>query len=142
MSTPRPEERRLGLLQCPNAASRGWANSSVSNEAQEDDLLCDNCTVEEVVADQTTTQGVDIVFGAPLANSTTAGGGTATLFFQWQRKAVGGRFTNIPGATTDTYTVVAPTVADNNGDQYRLKITDEAGSPEVISNAATLTVNP
>ena len=58
MSTPRPEERRLGLLQCPNAASRGWANSSVSNEAQEDDLLCDNCTVEEVVADQTTNTDV------------------------------------------------------------------------------------
>jgi len=121
----------------------------------DDTLLDDATTLEEtvasdtsgvitaaVVADQTTTQGVDIVFGAPLANSTTAGGGTATLFFQWQRKAVGGRFTNIPGATTDTYTVVAPTVADNNGDQYRLKITDDAGSPEVVSNAATLTVNP
>ncbi|KAL7478058.1 hypothetical protein ACHAW6_003842 [Cyclotella cf. meneghiniana] len=32
MSTPQPEERRLGLLQCPKAASRGWG-SSVATDA-------------------------------------------------------------------------------------------------------------
>ena len=34
MSAPRPDERRLGLLACPNAASRGWTGGS---DAQDDD---------------------------------------------------------------------------------------------------------
>lgn len=50
MSTPRPEERRLGLLQCPNAASRGWANAS--SEAQDDalDVLVDEPSLVQVAA--------------------------------------------------------------------------------------------
>jgi hypothetical protein len=37
MSTPQPEERRLGLLQCPNAASRGWgSNVGITIAALED----------------------------------------------------------------------------------------------------------
>lgn len=124
----------------------------------DDELLDDATTLEETVASDASgiitvavladasanesNPGVTDVatFGAPGANTTTAGGGTATLFYQWQRKAAGGRFTNIPGETTDVLNLTGLTVDDNNGDQYRLKVSDEAGSPEVVSNIATLTV--
>ena len=76
-------------------------------------------------------------FGTPGGNTTTGGG---ILFYQWQRKAVGGRFTNIPGETTDVLNLTGLTVAANDGDQYRLKVTDDAGAAEVVTNVATLTV--
>ncbi|KAL3778616.1 hypothetical protein HJC23_010958 [Cyclotella cryptica] len=37
MSTPQSEERRLGLLQCPKAASRGWGSSATTTNAVLDD---------------------------------------------------------------------------------------------------------
>ena len=76
-------------------------------------------------------------FGTSGGNTSTGGG---ILFYQWQRRAVGGRFTNIPGATTDVLNLTGLTVAANDGDQYRLKVTDDAGAAEVITNVATLTV--
>lgn len=124
----------------------------------DDELLNDGVVLEETVASEASgiitvavladasanesNPGVTDVatFGAPGANTTTAGGGTATIFYQWQRKPVGGRFTNIPGENGDVLNLTGLTVDDNNGDQYRLKVSDEAGSPEVITNAATLTV--
>ena len=72
----------------------------------------------------------------------TPPGDASLLTFQWQRKAVGGRWTNlvIPSATTDTLSLTGLTVADNNQDLYRVKVNSTNGAPEVISRAATLTV--
>jgi hypothetical protein len=66
--------------------------------------------------------------------------GTGTIAYQWQRKAEGGRWNNISGATSASYTTPATTVADNNGDMYRVKLTTDTGAREVTSDAATLTV--
>lgn len=77
----------------------------------------------------------------PGALSTPPGDATL-LSFQWQRKAVGGRWSNISAATTDTLSLTGLTVAANDGDQYRVKVNASNGAPEVISRAATLTVTP
>ena len=58
--------------------------------------------------------------------------GNPTPAFQWQRNNV-----DIAGATQSSYTLANPVLADN-GAQYRVKVTNSAGS--ATSNAATLTV--
>lgn len=58
--------------------------------------------------------------------------GNPTPAFQWQRNNV-----DISGATQSSYTVENPVLADN-GAQYRVKVTNTAGS--ATSNPATLTV--
>lgn len=58
---------------------------------------------------------------------------------QWQRQAKGvGEFVDIVGATTASYTTPALTVADNNGDKYRVVATNDDGS--TTSAVAMLTV--
>jgi len=77
----------------------------------------------------------------PQDASTTVGGsatfsvsasGTAPLSYQWQRNG-----TNISGATGSSYTFSNAQLA-NDGDQFRVVVTNTAGS--ATSNAATLTV--
>lgn len=58
-----------------------------------------------------------------------------TYTYQWQR-LFGGSWLNIPGATTDTYTVASATNGDEN--QYRLIAYNTAGS--MASNTATVDV--
>jgi hypothetical protein len=66
---------------------------------------------------------------------------TATLTYQWQKQEDGvGAWTDISGATSASYTTPATTVADDDGDRYRV-IVDAAGAVAVTSNAATLTVS-
>jgi len=120
----------------------------------DDTLLDDATTLEETVAGQvdsiiTLVQPIDAAgtegdvgtVDFTVSGTTSTGGGV--LFFQWQRKASGGRWVNISGETTDTLSLseAVLTVSANNGDQYRVKVTDDAGAPEVVSDAATLTVN-
>ncbi|MDB6070023.1 MAG: Legume-like lectin family protein, partial [Verrucomicrobiales bacterium] len=59
--------------------------------------------------------------------------------YQWQLSVGGGAFTDIGGATSQTYTTPTLTVADN-GNQYRAHITSTGNGSMADSNAATLTV--
>jgi hypothetical protein len=83
----------------------------------------------------------------------TASGGAATFLvavsvtnsgtaaFQWQRRtSTTGRFSNISGATATTLALTGLTT-DEDGYQYRVKVTSDNGAPEVISDVATLTVS-
>jgi hypothetical protein len=66
---------------------------------------------------------------------------TTILTYQWQKQEDGvGAWTDISGATSASYTTPATTVADDDGDRYRV-IVDAAGAVAVTSNAATLTVS-
>jgi hypothetical protein len=56
------------------------------------------------------------------------------ITYQWQKNGV-----NIPGATSSTLTITDPVLADD-GSQFRVVLTNEAGS--VTSTTATLTVLP
>lgn len=64
--------------------------------------------------------------------------GTPSPSFQWQSRASGGTFANIPGATSATYNVVG--VYSLNQYEYRLVATNSAGS--TTSSTAILTVTP
>ena len=71
-----------------------------------------------------------------VAATTTDG----TLSYQWQKSDNGGStWANIVGATSASYTTGVLTVADDNGDQYRVVVSVTNGTP-VTSSAATLTV--
>ena len=66
--------------------------------------------------------------------------GAGSLTYQWQISTNGGAsFADVSGATSATYTRPA-TAAGDNGNQYRVKVNTTGGAPEVVSNAATLTV--
>ncbi len=63
--------------------------------------------------------------------------GSPAVSYQWYRGA-----TALAGATTDTYALQSPTMA-NNGDQYSCVVSNNTGSPHAVtSSTATLTVTP
>jgi hypothetical protein len=73
--------------------------------------------------------------------SVTASATTGSLVYQWQRRTSStAKWTNISGATNSSLAFTGLTAA-SDGYQYRVKITSTAGAEEVISNAATLTVD-
>ena len=65
MSTPPKEEHRLGLLQCPNAASRGW--NSLVNETQEP---VDGKVLEETLTHQLAATECSLLAGVDEHEST------------------------------------------------------------------------
>lgn len=101
---------------------------------------------DAVVGDRT------ITISAHPASVSRAAGLTATfsvtaavtpstaLTYQWQKQEAGTRtWSNIVDATSASYTTGVLTVADDNGDKYRVVI-GAADTRSVNSNAATLTV--
>lgn len=67
--------------------------------------------------------------------------GTPPFTYQWERSDDGGaNWTVIAGATARSHTTGATSVAADDGDRYRVTITNPDGS--TTSSAATLTVNP
>jgi glucose/arabinose dehydrogenase len=66
------------------------------------------------------------------ATFTVAASGTPPLSYQWQRNG-----SDIPGATSSSYTL-SPVAAADNGARFRARVTNSAGS--AVSNEATLTV--
>lgn len=73
--------------------------------------------------------------------SVTANTTSGTLSYQWQKAEAGNTtFANIVGANTNTYTTGATTVADDNGDVYRVVVSGTLGAAPVTSANATLTV--
>ncbi len=73
------------------------------------------------------------------ATFTAAASGDPTPTVRWQVSTDGGKtFTNIAGATSNSYTTGATTAADN-GNEYQAVFTNGAG-PDATTNPATLTV--
>jgi hypothetical protein len=66
--------------------------------------------------------------------------GSGVLHYQWQKSTDGGyNFGNIPGATGNSHSFTAYYSSDN-GDQFRVVVTDDIGSD--TSEIVTLTVTP
>ncbi|WP_317321215.1 Ig-like domain-containing protein [Subdoligranulum variabile] len=83
-------------------------------------------------------QNAAVTVGQPAAFTVAATG--SNLAYQWQQSTDGGKtWTDITGATGENYTTAATTM-NMNGCQYRCVVKGDGG--EVVSNAATLTVNP
>lgn len=82
--------------------------------------------------------GASKVEGATATYTVTATG-TPAPTYQWQRQAKGtGAYADISGATSASYTTPALTVAANNGDRYRVVVTNSDSS--VTSNSYQQTV--
>ena len=113
-------------------------------EANADETLSD----DTIAADVQNT----ITFSTNNTDKTASGGAatflvavsvtnSGTAAFQWQRRtSTTGRFSNISGATSTTLALTGLTT-DEDGYQYRVKVTSDNGAPEVISDVATLTVS-
>jgi hypothetical protein len=86
--------------------------------------------IAPTISTQPANQAVTV--GQPATFSVVANG-TAPLSYQWQRG-----ITPIAGATTTSYTL-NPTSASDNGAQFKVVVSNSAGS--ATSNPATLTVN-
>lgn len=85
-----------------------------------------------------TTQPVDAnVIEGDAATFTVEATGSGELSYRWQQSADGTAWTDIPGATSASYTVPAATM-EMDGHQYRCVVTGDGG--EAASNAATLSV--
>jgi len=82
----------------------------------------------------TTAPASQTVAAGQTATFTVVAAGTAPLSYQWQKNAV-----NIVGATTASYTTAVTTTADS-GSTFDAVVSNIVGT--VISEAATLTVNP
>ena len=66
---------------------------------------------------------------------------TPTLTYQWQKSDDGGsNWSDIGGATTDSYTTSTLTYADDHDDQYRCKLDATGADAVAFTNAALLTV--
>ena len=77
--------------------------------------------------------GIDATFNA-------AGLSVPAVIYQWQISTDGGTtWTAIPGATSPSYTVVAPTVA-SNGSKYRCILSSATCGTPAATSSATLTV--
>jgi hypothetical protein len=90
--------------------------------------------------------GAATPFTGTFVVTTSVSGTPGTLLFQWQRQTTNGTtWANISdtgvfsGTTTDTLTLTAAAKATYNGYKFRVKITSEGGTEEVISNSASIT---
>ncbi len=78
-------------------------------------------------------------FAGTIVTFLAAASGTPTPTVQWMLSTDGGHsFSNIPGATTASYTFTA--AAAQSGNEYQAVFTNAGGS--ITTNAATLTINP
>ncbi len=85
-----------------------------------------------------TTQPVDAnVIEGDAATFTVEATGSGALSYQWQQSADGTAWTDIPGATSASYTVPAATM-EMDGRQYRCVVTGDGG--EAVSDPAALSV--
>lgn len=97
-----------------------------------DPATAPNAGISAQPQSQTAAENHSLTFSVTVTN---AGGAVA---YQWQRKASGGSFADIPGANAASYTTPLLTVANNNGDQYRVIASVPGRS--ITSSAATATV--
>jgi hypothetical protein len=127
--------------------------SAPANAADgDDDIAADvaSAITVGVLAAVTVAAGTAVTFDAASVSSTDSG----TLVYTWQRqKTANGRWANVTasldGGIYDTTSVAGElTIAAGDvtvaldGYEFRVKVTNTVGGEEVVSNDATLTVNP
>lgn len=93
-------------------------------------------TIDTQPSDTSAVEGETAVF---VVEASSVGDGVVS--YQWQKSDNAGvTWSNIVGANADTYETGALTVADDDGDQYRVIVSATGGATPVTSDAATLTV--
>lgn len=91
---------------------------------------------------QITRQPADVTVVEPnTATFSVVALGTPPFTYQWQRSDdAGATFADLPGATSDTFATGATSVAADDGDRYRVLVSNLEGT--TTSTAARLTVTP
>ena len=114
--------------------------SAPANAADSDDDVAADVAVAITINTQPvdTTVATGAVLQLLVAAISTPPGDASLLEYQWQKKS-GRRWVNV-GVNTATYDVA--TAAAGDAGDYRVKITSTNGGEEVISDTATVTVNP
>ena len=129
-----------------------FKDAPVNTADADDDIAADvaSAITVGVLAAVTVTAGNAVTFDAASVSSTDSG----TLVYTWQRqKTANGRWANVTaaldGGIYDTTSVAGElTIAAGDvtvaldGYEFRVKVTNTVGGEEVVSNDATLTVNP
>ena len=129
-----------------------FKDAPVNTADGDDDIAADVASAITVgtLAAVTVTAGNAVTFDAASVSSTDSG----TLVYTWQRqKTANGRWANVTasldGGIYDTTSVAGElTIAAGDvtvaldGYEFRVKVTNTVGGEEVVSNDATLTVNP
>ena len=129
-----------------------FKNAPANAADADDDIAADVASAITVgtLAAVTVTAGNAVTFDAASVSSTDSG----TLVYTWQRqKTANGRWANVTaaldGGIYDTTSVAGQlTIAAGDvtvaldGYEFRVKVTNTVGGEEVVSNDATLTVNP
>jgi hypothetical protein len=114
-----------------------------TTETQADDAVA--ADVQNIVTISAQPQNASVTAPATGTFGVTASvtTGTGTIAYQWQLSSdSGASFSDIASATSSSYTTPATTAVtlDENGYQYRVKLTTDTGASEVVSAVATLTV--
>jgi hypothetical protein len=124
-----------GTFSITVAGDTGGSGHGVSGTSNTFTVNAPACTTPSVTT-QPTNQTV--TYGAASVSFAAAASGTPTPTVLWQSSPNGSTWTNITGATSTTFTINSPIVAQS-GTQYRAVFTNSCGT--VNSSAATLTVN-
>lgn len=139
--------------------TQGWTKTVTYTDAQGNtrnkteilvafggDLTGADASDDAVVLDNTITIGTQPAAASVVAGATATFSVVATIApagtvsYQWQKQEAGATtWSNIADATSDSYTTAALTVADDNGDKYRVVLSG-AAAKNVTSRSATLTV--
>ena len=112
----------------------------VVNNACPSSATSANVTLTVQTAPAITTQPTSVTTCSGAGVTFTSAATGTNLTYQWQSAAsCAGVFTNIAGATSATYTIASPTVAQN-GTAYHVVVSGTC-TPAATSNCAVLTVN-
>ena len=108
---------------------------AMSTLTGDNDTIAPEITISGQPANATVDEGQTAEFTVTATRT-----GTGSLTYQWQKQEGGaGAWASIVGATNATYTTGTLTVADDNGDKYRV-VVSLTGAQSVTSTAVTLTV--
>jgi uncharacterized repeat protein (TIGR01451 family) len=129
---------QVGTGTCPAAAGSITLKCLTATDTATVTRGVPPCVPPDVTGDP---QNVTMTYGDGNAVFTASATGSPTPTVQWQvsTNGSGGPWTNIPGETTTTLTIVDPTVADS-GKRFRAVFTNTCGTDN--STDALLTVNP
>ena len=127
-------------------AGGGVGDYGAADGGTEDNPAADVASAVTITAQPAAVTGAATPFTGTFAVTTSTTGTPGTLIFQWQRQtAAGTSWSNLAdtgvfsGATTNTLTLTAAAKATYDGYKFRVKITSEGGTEEVISNSASIT---
>jgi hypothetical protein len=132
--------------ECIATVSYASSDSTVTGDFDNDNPAADVASSVTITAQPTAVTGASTPYTGTFTVTTSTTGTPGTLLYQWQRQtATGTTWTNISNggvfstATTATLNLTAAAKATYDGYKFRVKITSEGGTEEVISDSASLT---